>query len=161
MALNLVLVAQRQTARGMALAWGDTEGVQGFEVFVATKRLSPEELEAAEARGGTADCLVARVGPEVKSVVDDVSPAGEPRFYSVAMVFADGAVKPARFRALPDGATAQSVTLSAAKGTTAGKSAPKPAAPAPAARAPAAPAPAAPAPAAVARERVSARETAP
>ena len=144
MALNLVLVAQRQTARGMALTWGETEGVQGFEVFVATKRLSPEELEAAEALGGTEDCLVAKVGPEVKSVVDDVTPAGEPRFYAVAMVFADGVVKPARFCALPDGATGQSATLSAAKGAAAGKSAPRPAAPA-----------------TVARERVSARETAP
>src|SRR5216683_2236980 len=78
MALNLVLVPQRQSSKGMALAWGEMEGVQAYEVFVAHKRLSPEELEAAESLGGTDDCLFAKVGPEVKSVVDDVTPAGAP-----------------------------------------------------------------------------------
>src|SRR5439155_23525994 len=125
MALNLVLVPQRQSSRGMALAWGEMEGVQAYEVFVAHKRLSPDELEAAESLGGTDDCLFAKVGPEIRSVVDDVTPAGEPRFYAVAMIFADGTVKPARFRAMPDGATAASLALSNAKG---------PARPAPAAR---------------------------
>jgi hypothetical protein len=116
MALNLVLVPQRQSSRGMALAWGEMEGVQAYEVFVAHKRLSPEELEAAESLGGTDECLFAKVGPEVRSVVDDVTPAGEPRFYAVAMIFADGTVKPARFRAMPDGATDASLALSSAKG---------------------------------------------
>ena len=123
MALNLVLVPQRQSAKGMALAWGEMEGVQSFHVFVAQKRLSPEELEAAQLKGGTDECLVAKVGPEVKSVVDDVTPQGEPRFYGVAMVFPDGAVKPARFRALPDGATGESFALSTVK---AGAARPRP-----------------------------------
>ena len=123
MALNLVLVPQRQSAKGMALAWGEMEGVQSFHVFVAQKRLSPEELEAAQLKGGTDECLVAKVGPEVKSVVDDVTPQGEPRFYGVAMVFPDGAVKPARFRALPDGATGESFALSTVK---AGAAKPRP-----------------------------------
>jgi hypothetical protein len=116
MALNLVLVPQRQSSKGMALAWGEMEGVQAYEVFVAHKRLSPEELEAAESLGGTDDCLFAKVGPEVKSVVDDVTPTGEPRFYAVAMIFADGTVKPARFRTMPDGATPASLALSNAQG---------------------------------------------
>src|SRR5438477_7411284 len=115
MALNLVLVPQRQSSKGMALAWGEMEGVQAYEVFVAQKRLSPEELEAAKSQGGTRDCLFATVGPEVNSVVDDLSPAGEPRFYAVAMLFADGTVKPARFRTIPDGAPAGSLALSTAK----------------------------------------------
>jgi len=116
MALNLVLVPQRQSSKGMALAWGEMEGVQAYEVFVAHKRLSPEELEAAESLGGTDDCLFAKVGPEVKSVVDDVTPTGEPRFYAVAILFADGTVKPARFRTMPDGATTTSLALSRAQG---------------------------------------------
>ena len=116
MALHLVLVPQRQSSRRMALAWGEIEGVEAYEVFVAHKRLSPDELEAAESLGGTDDCLFAKVGPEIRSVVDDVTPAGEPRFYAVAMIFADGTVKPARFRAMPDGATAASLALSNAKG---------------------------------------------
>jgi hypothetical protein len=115
MALNLVLVPQRQSSKGMALAWGEMEGVQAYEVFVAQKRLTPDELEAAKSRGGTDECLFATVGPEVKSVVDDLSPAGEPRFYAVAMLFADGTVKPARFRTIPDGAPAGSLALSTAK----------------------------------------------
>src|SRR2546423_8975298 len=115
MALNLVLVPQRQSSKGMALAWGEMEGVQAYEVSVAQKRLSPEELEAAKSQGGTRDCLFASVGPEVNSVVDDLSPAGEPRFYAVAMLFADGTVKPARFRTIPDGAPAGSLALSTAK----------------------------------------------
>jgi hypothetical protein len=116
MALNLVLVPQRQSSKGMALAWGEMEGVQAYEVFVAHKRLSPDELEAAKSQGGTEECLFATVGPEVKSVVDDLSPAGEPRFYAVAMLFPDGTVKPARFRTIPDGAPAGSLALSSAKG---------------------------------------------
>ena len=115
MALNLVLVPQRQSSKGMALAWGEVEGVQAYEVFVAHKRLSPEELEAAQSLGGTDDCLFAKVGPEVSSVVDDVTPAGEPRFYAVVVIFADGTVKPARFRTVPDGATAASLALSSAR----------------------------------------------
>ncbi len=142
MALNLVLVPQRQSSKGMALAWAEMEGVQAYEVFVAHKRLSPEELEAAETLGGTDDCLFAKVGPEVRSVVDDVTPAGEPRFYAVAVIFADGTVKPARFRAMPDGATTASLALSSAQG---------PAQPAaPPRRAPAPPVPVSQAPAAAA-----------
>ncbi|HYV65109.1 MAG TPA: hypothetical protein VE964_02635 [Myxococcales bacterium] len=148
MALNLVLVPQRQSSRGMALAWGEMEGVQGYEVFVAYKRLSPEELEAAESLGGTEECVFAKVGPEVRSVVDDLTPVGEPRFYAVAMIFADGTVKPARFRAVPDGATAGSLTLSSAQGparpAVAPPSALRPPAAAPPPRAPPAPAAAAP-----------------
>jgi hypothetical protein len=139
MALNLVLVPQRQSSKGMALAWAEMEGVQAYEVFVAHKRLSPEELEAAETLGGTDDCLFAKVGPEVRSVVDDVTPAGEPRFYAVAVIFADGTVKPARFRAMPDGATTGSLALSSAQGPA------QPAAPPRRAPAPPAPVPQAPA----------------
>jgi len=115
-ALNLVLVPQRQSSKGMALAWGAVEGVQAYEVFVAQKRLSPEELEAAEASGGSEECLFASLAPGVTAVVDDVTPAGEPRFYAVAMRFADGTLKPARFRALPDGAPPAALALSSAKG---------------------------------------------
>jgi hypothetical protein len=147
MALNLVLVPQRQSSKGMALAWGEVEGVQAYEVFVAHKRLSPEELEAAESMGGTDDCLFAKVGPEVKSIVDDVTPTGEPRFYAVAILFADGTLKPARFRALPDGGTPASLALSSAQGAV------RPAAPArratpPPAATPSPPPAASPAPAA-------------
>ena len=116
MALNLVLVPQRQSSKGMALAWGEMEGVQAYEVFVAHKRLSPEELEAAEASGGSEDCLFASLAPGVTAVVDDVTPAGEPRFYAVAVRFSDGTVKPARFRALPDGAPPAALALSSATG---------------------------------------------
>jgi len=152
MALNLVLVPQRQSSKGMALAWGEMEGVQAYEVFVAHKRLSPEELEAAESLGGTDDCLFAKVGPEVKSVVDDVTPTGEPRFYAVAILFADGTVKPARFRAMPDGATPASLALSSAQGAA------RPAAPT--RRAPPPAAVASPPPAAAAEDPLEARKRA-
>ena len=105
MGLNLVLVTQRQTQGGLALTWNPMEDVSSYQVFVANRRLNPEELEAAQALGGTDDCLVAKVGGGAKSVVDDVTPAGEARFYAVAMLFKDGTVRAARFRAVPDGKT--------------------------------------------------------
>jgi hypothetical protein len=111
-ALNLVLVPQRQSSKGTALAWGEVDGVDAWEIFVADRRLSPDELEAAQSSGGSESCLFASVGPEVTAVVDDVTPPGEPRFYAVAMRFADGTVKPARFRAMPDGAPPAAVALS-------------------------------------------------
>src|SRR5207237_1280935 len=80
MGLNLVLVTQRQTQGGLALTWNPMEDVSSYQVFVANRRLNPEELEAAQALGGTDDCLVAKVGGGAKSVVDDVTPAGEARF---------------------------------------------------------------------------------
>src|SRR5205809_601158 len=123
MGLNLVLVTQRQSANGLALQWSPMEDVSSYEVFVASRRLSPEELEAAQALGGTDDCLVAKVGSGAKSVVDDVTPTGEARFYAVAMLFKDGTVRAARFRAIPDGKTEESVPLSALQ---AGAAAPPP-----------------------------------
>jgi hypothetical protein len=125
MALNVVLVSQRQSPAGLALTWSAMEGVASYEIFVATRKLAPEELEAAQLLGGTDECQVAKVGSEVHSVVDDVTPQGEARFYGVAMMFNDGAVKAARFKAVPDGATAESFQLSAIQG----RAAPKAAAP--------------------------------
>src|SRR5947209_6374891 len=127
MALNLVLVSQRQSSGGTALNWSPMEDVSAYQVFVASRRLSPEELEAAQALGGTDDCIVAKVGAGARSVVDDVSPAGEARYYAVAMLFKDGTVRAARFRALPDAKTEESVPLSAIKAGAA-RAAPRPAA---------------------------------
>jgi len=115
MPLNVVLVSQRQSREGMALSWSPTEGVASYQIFVATKRMSPEELEAAQLLGGTEDCTVAKVGAEVQSVVDDVTPQGEARHYGVAMVFDDGTVKAARFRVVPDGGQSDSFHLSMVK----------------------------------------------
>src|SRR3954467_6386149 len=113
MPLNIVLVAQRQSADGIALSWGATEGVSAYQIFVAHKRMTPDELEATALLGGTDECLVAKVGPEVLSVLDDVSPQGEARHYGVAMLFADGMARAARFKAAPGGGTAESSHLSA------------------------------------------------
>jgi hypothetical protein len=115
MPLNVVLVAQRQSPNGMALSWNAMEGVSAYQVFVAQKKMSPEELEAAALLNGTEDCFVAKVGAEVGSVVDDITPQGEARHYGVAMIFDDGSVKAARFRAVPDGGAADSFHLSAVK----------------------------------------------
>ena len=115
MALNVVLVPQRQSPNGMALTWTALDGVSAYQIFVSQKRLSPEELEAAAALNGTEECFVAKVGAEVSSIVDDITPQGEARHYGVAMIFDDGSIKAARFRAVPDGAAADSFHLSAVK----------------------------------------------
>lgn len=115
MPLNVILVSQRQSPHGMALTWNAMEGVSAYQVFVAQKRMSPEELEAAALLNGTDECFVAKVGAEVGSVVDDITPQGEARHYGVAMIFDDGSVKAARFRAVPDGGAPDSFHLSAVK----------------------------------------------
>ena len=115
MPLNVVLVPQRQSPNGMALTWTALDGVSAYQIFVAQKRLSPEELEAAATLNGTEQCFVAKVGAEVRSIVDDITPQGEARHYGVAMIFDDGSVKAARFRAVPDGGAADSFHLSAVK----------------------------------------------
>src|SRR3954464_12858563 len=115
MPLNVVLVPQRQSPNGMALTWTALEGVSAYQIFVAGRRMAPEELEAAATLNGTDDCFVAKVGAEVTSVVDDITPQGEARHYGVAMIFDDGSVKAARFRAVPDGGAADSFHLSAVK----------------------------------------------
>src|SRR2546422_600808 len=112
MALNLVLVQQRQSARGIGLSWTPLEGASAHQVFVACRRLLPEELEAAASVNGTAECFVAKVGGDVTSVIDDITPPGEARHYGVAMVFADGTVRPARFRTLPEGGRPEWLHLS-------------------------------------------------
>ncbi len=115
MALNIVLVSQRQSPNGMALSWSSTEGVSAYQIFIAARKMLPEELEAAALLSGTDDCFVAKVGAEVLSVVDDVTPQGETRHYGVAMVFDDGSVKAARFKAVPDGGAEDSFHLSMVK----------------------------------------------
>jgi hypothetical protein len=115
MGLNIVLVPQRQSAEGIALSWSATEEVTAYQIFVSQKRLTADELEATALLGGTDECVVAKVGPEVLSVLDDVSPPGEARHYGVAMLFADGSAKAARFKAVADGGTAESFHLSALK----------------------------------------------
>ena len=115
MALNVVLMSQRQSPNGMALSWNSTEGVSAYQIFVAERKMAPEELEAAALLNGTDDCFVAKVGAEVLSVVDDVTPQGETRHYGVAMVFDDGSVKAARFKAVPDGGAEDSFHLSMVK----------------------------------------------
>jgi len=170
MPLNVVLVAQRQSSSGMALTWNSLDGVSAYQIFVAHKRMTPEELEAAALLNGTDDCFVAKVGAEVGSVVDDITPQGEARHYGVAMIFDDGSVKAARFRAVPDGGAADSFHLSTVKlrmttgsyrikppPEAAGSSAAKPISPPPARAA--APAPR-PAPAAPAEDPLEARKRA-
>ena len=115
MPLNVVLIAQRQSPNGMALSWTPLEGVSAYQIFVASRKMAPEELEAAALLGGTDDCFVAKVGAEVQSVVDDITPQGEARHYGVAMIFDDGAVKTARFKAVPDGGAEDSFHLSMVK----------------------------------------------
>jgi hypothetical protein len=115
MGINVVLVAQRQSPNGMALTWSPLDGVSAYQVFVASKKLSPEELEAAALLDGTEECFVAKVGAEVASVVDDITPQGEARHYGVMMIFDDGTAKAARFRAVPDGGAAESFHLSMVK----------------------------------------------
>ena len=112
MPLNVVLVPQRQSPEGVALSWSPMEGVASYQIFVATRKLGPEELEAAQLLGGTEECFFAKVGGEVHSVVDDITAEGESRFYGVAMVFDDGTVKAARFKAAPDGGNEESFQLS-------------------------------------------------
>ena len=177
MPLNVVLVPQRQSVDGIALSWSPMEGVASYQIFVASKKLTPEELEAAQLLGGTEECFFAKVGGEVHSVIDDITAQGEARYYGVAMVFDDGTVKGARFKATPDGGSEESFQLSivrnrasktgtfriaAPPGSSAPAIAPPPraavaAAPRPAAPRPAVPtaAPAAPAPAAAAPAPVS------
>ena len=104
MALNVVLVAQKQSSKGIFLSWTPMEGTVSHLVFVAARKLTPEELEAAVLLGGTDECTVVKLGAEVAAVVDDCSPEGESRFYGVAMSFSDGAPRSARFKAAPDAA---------------------------------------------------------
>jgi hypothetical protein len=173
MPLNVVLVAQRQSSSGMALTWSSLEGVSAYQIFVAHKKMTPEELEAAALLNGTDDCFVAKVGAEVGSVVDDITPQGEARHYGVAMIFDDGSVKAARFRAVPDGGVADSFHLSAVKmrmatgsyrikppPEAAGSSASKPIAPPPARAAAPAPRPAPAALAEAAEDPLEARKRA-
>ena len=115
MPLNVVLVPQRQSPKGMALTWTGLEGVKAYQIFVASRRMQPEELEAAAALGGTEECFVCKVGAEVSSVVDDMTSQGEARYYGVAMIFDDGTAKAARFRAVPDGGNSESFQLSSVK----------------------------------------------
>ena len=115
MPLSIVLVSQRQSANGIALTWTALEGVTAYQIFVSQKRMTDGELEATVLLGGTDECVVAKVGPEVVSVLDDVSAQGEARHYGVAMLLADGTAKAARFKAVPDGGTAESFHLSALK----------------------------------------------
>ncbi len=112
MPLNVVLVPQRQSADGIALSWIPIEGVASYQIFVAARKLTPQELEAAQLLGGTEECFFAKVGGEVHSVVDDITAQGEARYYGVAMVFDDGTVKAARFEATPDGGSEESFQLS-------------------------------------------------
>src|SRR2546428_12386993 len=77
MALNLVLVQQRQSARGIALSWTPLEGASAHQAFVACRRLLPQELEAAASVNGAADDFVAQVGRDVTAVIDGSTPAGE------------------------------------------------------------------------------------
>ena len=115
MALNVVLIAQRQSPSGMALLWSPMEGVSAYQIFVASRKMAPEELEAAALLNGTDDCFVAKVGAEVQSVVDDITPQGEARHYGVAILFDDGSVKAARFKAVADGGAEDSFHLSMVK----------------------------------------------
>src|SRR5260370_34181446 len=101
MPLNVVLDPQRQSANGMALTWSAMEGVSAYQIFVASRRMTAEELEAAALLNGTVDCFVAKVGAEGTSVVDDMTTRGEARHYGVAMIFDDGTAEPARLRAVP------------------------------------------------------------
>ena len=130
MSLDLVLVAQRQSPKGMCLSWGAMEDVSAYSVFVAARKLSPEELEAASLLGGTEECIVAKIGGELTSVIDDVTPQSETRFYGVAMSFVDGTVRATRFKALADGGQPESFVLSASKGAKAAAARPRTAAPA-------------------------------
>jgi hypothetical protein len=135
MALNVVLISQRQSATGVALSWSPMEGVASYEVFVASKKLTPEELEACAKSGGSGDCVFAKLPGNVAALHDDISPEGEARYYGVAMLFSDGTVHAARVRAAaapPAGAFVLSTIVPKQKATA------KPAAPAPVA----APAPA-------------------
>jgi len=112
MALNVVLVAQRQSPKGMSLSWTPMEGVAAHVVYVASRKLTPEELEAADALGGTDECVVVKLGADATSIVDDISPQGEVRNYGVAMKFSEGEPRSVRFRAIADGANAASIALS-------------------------------------------------
>jgi hypothetical protein len=112
MPLYVVLVPQRQSVDGIALSWSPMEGVASYQIFVASKKLTPEELEAAQLLGGTEECFFAKVGGEVHSVIDDITAQGEARYYGVAMVFDDGTIKGARFKATPDGGSEESFQLS-------------------------------------------------
>ena len=172
MPLNVVLVAQRQSPNGMALVWNPLEGVSAYQIFVASRKMMPEELEAAALLNGTDDCFVAKVGAEVQSVVDDISAQGDTRHYGVAMVFDDGTVKAARFKAVPDGGAADSFHLSMVKmrmatgsyrikppAAAAGSSSAKPIAAPPAVKVVTPPA-ARPAPAAAAEDPLEARKRA-
>ena len=152
MALNVVLVTQRQSSKGIYLSWNAMEGVASYLVFVAQRKMTPEELEAAVLLGGTDDCTVLKLGADATGIVDDCSPEGEPRYYGVSMNFADGAPKGARFKATADGAPPGAVSLSS-KGVKKQAPSAKPALVAPPAPAPAAApsiAPAAPKPASIA-----------
>ena len=115
MPFGVVLVQQRQSPGGMALSWNLLEGVSAYQIFVSSRKLTGEELEAAALLNGTDDCFVAKVGAEVLSVVDDITPQGEARHYGVATIFNDGSVKAARFKAVPDGGAEDSFHLSMVK----------------------------------------------
>lgn len=100
MSIPLTFMAARQNpASPTVVLWGGGAATTtSIVVLIATKRLDPEESD--QALSGAFDGALRFVLPsETDALLDDVSPAGEPRYYAVVAVEKEGERKPLRFRA--------------------------------------------------------------
>ena len=109
MSITMSLLAARQNAaQPTVVMWSGAEATAtGLVLVVARRRLDPQELEEALG-GGHEQAQCVRFPTSTGAVQDDVTPAGEPRYYGVLAALPDGSYKPARFRAgamreLPEG----------------------------------------------------------
>lgn len=102
MSTPLTFMACRQNAASPTIVlWGGAEpGTTHLLVVVARRRLTREEGDAALS-GQHPEAVLLQVPTTADALRDDISPAGEPRYYAVQSVWPDGSRKPLRFRAGP------------------------------------------------------------
>lgn len=99
-ALNLMAARQGATQHTVVMWSGQDATAKSLVLIVARRRLDADEVEQAATAGHVeADRVV--VPASAGAVVDDLTSPGEPRYYGVLAVAADGSFKPTRFRAGP------------------------------------------------------------
>lgn len=102
MSTTLTFMACRQNAASPTIVlWGGAEpGAAHLLCVIARRRLTADESEAALS-GLQPDAVLLQIPTTADALRDDISPAGEPRYYAVLSVWPDGTRKPLRFRAGP------------------------------------------------------------
>jgi hypothetical protein len=97
MSILLTMLGARQNAQAPAVVqfFSVPPDAAGLQLVVARRRLEGDELERA-LRGALAETDLVGVPPSVAAVVDDVSPAGEIRYYGLVVRLADGSLRGGR-----------------------------------------------------------------